>query len=75
MRIGYHEIEARLPEIPLDKPLIAYCDCPGDQASVLVVQALHRLGAKSARVLKGGLEEWESRGYETVALPGLSAAL
>jgi len=75
LRIGYNEIEARLPEIPLDKSLIAYCDCPGDQASVLVVEALHRLGAKSARVLKGGLEEWEKRGYETVAVaePSLAA--
>jgi membrane protein DedA with SNARE-associated domain/rhodanese-related sulfurtransferase len=65
LRIGYNEIESRLAEIPLETPLVAYCDCPNDQASVLAVRHLHRLGAKSARVLKGGLREWEARGFAT----------
>ncbi|SDT88464.1 membrane protein DedA, SNARE-associated domain [Verrucomicrobium sp. GAS474] len=66
LRFHYGELESRAHEIPLDRPLIAYCDCPRDQASVLAVERLQKLGAKSARVLNGGLSAWRARGYPTV---------
>ncbi|HEY8966700.1 MAG TPA: VTT domain-containing protein [Candidatus Methylacidiphilales bacterium] len=66
LRFHYAELDARAAEIPLTRPLVAFCDCPRDQAAVLAVERLHRLGAASARVLKGGLGAWRGRGFPVV---------
>jgi membrane protein DedA with SNARE-associated domain/rhodanese-related sulfurtransferase len=70
-RTGFNAIAQRSAEIPLEKALVTYCACPKDEGAVGAVAALHRLGARSARVLRGGLDEWEKRGYplDTLSSP------
>ncbi|MDE1169650.1 MAG: VTT domain-containing protein [Verrucomicrobium sp.] len=70
--VGYQEIEANnLEKVPMERSLIVYCDCPRDQASAHVVRMLRRRGAKSVRLLHGGLEAWEKLGMPTVPAEGL----
>ncbi len=69
LHIGYNEVDKRLPEIPLHRPLVVYCDCPQDQAAALVARQLRKVGAVSARMLRGGLDEWEKHGFATAPAP------
>lgn len=71
LHIGYQEIDKRLPDIPLHRPLVIYCDCPQDQAAAMVARELRKVGAVSARMLRGGLDEWEKHGFALAAAPTL----
>ena len=69
LHIGYHELDKRLSEIPLHRPLVIYCDCPKDQAAAQVVRRLRKVGAISAHMLRGGLDEWEKHGLAIAPTP------
>lgn len=66
--IPYDAVPARIAELSLEKPIILYCDCPHDEASVQMAGWLREQGAKEARALRGGLEEWRKRGWPTAVL-------
>jgi membrane protein DedA with SNARE-associated domain/rhodanese-related sulfurtransferase len=66
--IPYDAVPGRIAELSLDKPIILYCDCPHDEASVQMADWLREHGAKEARALRGGLEDWTKRGWPTVTL-------
>ena len=66
--IPFEAIPARIGELSLEKPIIIYCDCPHDEASVEMADLLRERGAKEARALRGGLEDWTKRGWPTVVL-------
>jgi membrane protein DedA with SNARE-associated domain/rhodanese-related sulfurtransferase len=63
----YTTLPERVGELALDKPIIVYCDCPHDEASVAMADWLRAHGAKEARPLRGGLEDWVKRGWPTGA--------
>jgi len=65
--IGYKELLTRHTEIPADRLVVVYCDCPTDEGSVAAVQRLRKLGIPKARPLLGGLRGWTERGFETMA--------
>ena len=65
--IGYKELLTRHTEIPADRLVVVYCDCPTDEGSVAAVQRLRKLGIGKARPLLGGLNGWTERGFETMA--------
>jgi len=69
--IPYTALPRRLSEIPLDKTIVTYCDCPKDQAAVAIADMLTNTGAKDAHPLLGGLEGWINRGFvtETIQAP------
>jgi len=47
-------------ELPWDRELVLYCDCPGDVASAQGALLLGRLGFTSVRPLRGGIEAWQA---------------
>jgi rhodanese-related sulfurtransferase len=55
-------------ELPLEKPIVVYCDCPEDQGAVEIVKFLKKNGAKNVRPLKGGLSGWILSGHPTAHL-------
>lgn len=62
---------ARLPEIPKDATVVAYCACP-HHLSGIVVDELIKRGYKHAYVLDEGILEWQRRGYPIVAAQGVT---
>ncbi len=66
--ISYSEFQARRAELPLDRILVPYCDCPRDEGSVGAAKILREMGAATARPLLGGLKGWKAKGYPVTAL-------
>ncbi len=66
--IPHNVLPERYIELPLEKPIIVYCDCPQDVGAVMMVGLLRKLGAQNARPLRGGLGAWMARGYVTEPL-------
>lgn len=56
------DLVKRLPELPRDKTIIAYCTCPDEEASVRLTRVLRQQGY-DAWVLEGGLPAWRAAGY------------
>ena len=65
LQIPLARVEGEIPYLPKDKPLIAYCTCPHDEAAIEAVQIMQHGGMTNARVLHGGLQEWTRLGYPT----------
>ena len=69
------EVELRHLEIPRDRELILYCNCPREAAAASVALQLRQRGLTRVRPLAGGLEGWRARGYPLEAIaPPLPAA-
>jgi rhodanese-related sulfurtransferase len=56
------EILRSLPEIPRDRTVIAYCTCPGEEASARLAEIL-RSDGYDAWALEGGLPAWRAAGF------------
>ena len=67
LQIPLSRVEGEIPYFPKDKPLIAYCTCPHDEAAIEAVQILQHGGLANARVLRGGLQEWTRLGFPTAS--------
>src|SRR5262245_47033485 len=65
LQIPLARVQGEIPYLPKDKPIVAYCTCPHDEAAIEAVQIMQHGGMTNARVLRGGLEEWARRGYPT----------
>jgi len=63
LQIPLARVEGEIPYFPKDKPIIAYCTCPHDEAAIEAVQILQHSGVTNARVLRGGLQEWARLGF------------
>lgn len=50
-------------------PIVTYCSCPNDAASVRAALALQRLGFTDVHVLEGGLSAWQAAGFATEPAP------
>ena len=58
-KLKYRLSFAPLKDIPKNRPVVIYCACPSDEASIQAVQILQETGFKDVRVLKGGWNEWQ----------------
>jgi rhodanese-related sulfurtransferase len=67
LQIPLARVEGEVPYLPKDKPLLAYCTCPHDEAAIEAVQIMQHGGMINARVLRGGLQEWTRLGYPTAS--------
>lgn len=65
INIPLAEIEDRLDEIPVDRPIIVYCDCTGHcNKSGPVAKILRENGYSQVQILAGrALSDWEEKGY------------
>ena len=67
LQIPLSRVEGEIPYFAKDKPIIAYCTCPHDEAAIEAVQILQHGGLANARVLHGGLQEWTRLGFPTAS--------
>jgi rhodanese-related sulfurtransferase len=58
-KLKYRLSFAPLKDVPKDRPLVTYCSCPSDEASVQAAQILQESGFKNVKALKGGWNEWQ----------------
>jgi membrane protein DedA with SNARE-associated domain/rhodanese-related sulfurtransferase len=75
---SFDEVFTRHRELPRDRDVILYCDCPRDAASVEVTRKLRELGLTRVWPLAGGIEAWHAlqveRGEIIGATEGLTVA-
>jgi len=58
--------EIKSPDLPRDRILALYCDCPNEEDSTdLARQLLRNWEYVYVRVLKGGWSQWQKLGYPT----------
>jgi rhodanese-related sulfurtransferase len=61
------ELEARIKELPNDKPIIVYCNGSGCNRSVRAAEILIKYGFKKVYNVGGrGIDEWKEKGYPYV---------
>ncbi|MGJ7489649.1 VTT domain-containing protein [Variovorax sp. ZT4R33] len=54
-----------IPELPHDRHVILYCNCPNEVTAALGARLLAAQGVKQARPLAGGLDAWLAAGHPT----------
>jgi rhodanese-related sulfurtransferase len=67
------EIDGRRAEIPTDRELVVYCDCPNDVTSARVALNLNREGLERIHALEGGIDAWRALGFPTTQATLLGA--
>jgi membrane protein DedA with SNARE-associated domain/rhodanese-related sulfurtransferase len=63
LRLLPEELDNRHQEIPRDRDVVLYCNCPNEATSAMVALQLRRLGITRVRPLAGGFEAWRARGF------------
>lgn len=66
------ELAARQRELPRDRDVILYCDCPRDASSVEGAKRLRRLGFSRVWPLTGGLDAWNGAAGDSSAIVQVS---
>jgi membrane protein DedA with SNARE-associated domain/rhodanese-related sulfurtransferase len=57
----FDDLKTHYHELPHDRDIIPYCDCPNDAASVQATLLLREKGFTRVWPLAGGIESWERR--------------
>ncbi len=69
IRGAYHvtmdELRRRQDEIPRDRDIVLYCDCPNEVSSARMALQLRNEGITRVRPLLGGIAAWRERNYPT----------
>jgi len=63
-------IDRTVHDIPLDRELVLYCNCPNEVSAARAAKVLIAQGYRRVRPLLGGLEAWDAAGYGVERLPG-----
>jgi membrane protein DedA with SNARE-associated domain/rhodanese-related sulfurtransferase len=53
----------QLADLPRDRKLVLYCDCPNEVSAALVAQQMKEHGFTDVAPLLGGLDAWRAAGY------------
>jgi membrane protein DedA with SNARE-associated domain/rhodanese-related sulfurtransferase len=75
IRVPLEEIEVHPPELPRETEIVIYCTCPSQASSSRAWQLLEKHGFHRVRVLEGGLQGWQSRGFAVEKFPFRSQAM
>jgi membrane protein DedA with SNARE-associated domain/rhodanese-related sulfurtransferase len=62
-------IDRTVHDVPLDRELVVYCNCPNEVSAARVAQILMAQGYRRVRPLLGGLDAWAAAGYTIERLP------
>jgi len=62
LRLPDDDIESHLSEVPGDRPVVVYSNCPGENRSLRVAGLLQEKGWKDVHVLKGGFKAYLREG-------------
>jgi len=65
-------IDRRVHDIPFDRELVVYCNCPNEVSAARVAKVLISQGYRRVRPLLGGLEAWDAAGYGIERLPAMA---
>jgi membrane protein DedA with SNARE-associated domain/rhodanese-related sulfurtransferase len=57
------EVEKSLEQLPVEREIVFYCNCPNEASAAHVAKKLMDLGYTRVRPLHGGLEAWVAAGY------------
>jgi len=58
------DVDRRLNDLPQDREIIFYCNCPNEASAAQVAKKLIELGYTRVRPLHGGLDAWVAAGLE-----------
>ncbi|CAM5241085.1 DedA family protein/thiosulfate sulfurtransferase GlpE [Rhodanobacter lindaniclasticus] len=67
--IGAQGIDRTVHDIPFDRELVVYCNCPNEVSAARVAKVLMGQGYRRVRPLLGGLEAWDAAGYGIERVP------
>lgn len=67
--LGDHGIDRSTHDIPFDRELVVYCNCPNEVSAARAAKVLIAQGYRRVRPLQGGLEAWDAAGYGVEILP------
>lgn len=70
MEIG--EIRSRAGELPRDREIIVFCNCPNDVTAARAARLLVEAGFTRVRPLAGGLDAWSATPAVEVIEPGIA---
>lgn len=62
--LSAEEIVAGHDDLPRDRDVILYCDCPGDAGSIAIARLLREKGLTRVWPLAGGVEAWRAMEVE-----------
>jgi len=60
LSLSLEDLKAKPEDLPRDRDVILYCDCPEDAASVQGAMLLRKLGFTRVWPLAGGIEAWRA---------------
>jgi membrane protein DedA with SNARE-associated domain/rhodanese-related sulfurtransferase len=61
-------IDRAVYDIPFDRELVIYCNCPNEVTAAMAAKTLMTQGYRRVRPLLGGLDAWDAAGYGVVRL-------
>ncbi len=62
------DLAARGHEIPRDRDIVLFCNCPSEATAAKTAMTLHKQGIERVRPLRGGYDEWKLLGYPLDAI-------
>ena len=65
LHVTMDELRLRQQDIPRDRDIVLYCDCPNEVSSARMALQLRQQGIVRVRPLLGGIEAWRERNYPT----------
>ena len=65
LHVTMDELRVRQQDIPRDRDIVLYCDCPNEVSSARMALQLRQQGIVRVRPLLGGIEAWRERNYPT----------
>jgi rhodanese-related sulfurtransferase len=73
--VPLHGFEEHVRELPRDRDIILYCNCPNEASAARVAKLLIDAGFLRVRPLLGGLDAWIAAGHpvELVAIESAAA--
>lgn len=74
IKIEMADLDHRLGDLPKDRELILYCNCPNEASAANVASVLMKRGFKRVRPLEGGLDAWVAAGLDVEEAAGNAEA-
>ena len=68
-------IDRTVHDIPFDRELVLYCNCPNEVSAARAAKVLIAQGYRRVRPLLGGLEAWDAAGYDVEHVPTAGEAI
>ena len=74
LRIALSDAKEHLAQLPRDRDVVLFCNCPNDATAAKTAMTLHKLGIERVRPLRGGYDEWKRLGFPLAAVAAASPA-